>query len=105
MPRPSKRTGSKDTNHDEIVAAFESLGCTVADLALSGVADFPDIVVGIAGGNHLVEIKYLGTAYGRKGQTAGQRGWAERWRGGPVYVVSTVEEVVILVTNLRRNLK
>lgn len=100
----ARRNGSRDHNHQEIVARFEALGCSVGDLALAGVEGWPDIVVGLVGYNFLVEIKNPSTSYGRKGLNAEQSNFAGGWRGGRVYVVRTVFEVDVLVENLRRHL-
>lgn len=99
-----KRARSKrDANHAELAKRFEDLGCTVQDLSHAGVAGWPDVVVGCIGRNHLVEFKNPGTAYGRAGLNANQREFAQRWRGGQMYAVSTPDEVDVLVQNWRRS--
>lgn len=97
-----KRRGSRDHNHKLLSDHFEALGCSVTDLALAGVNGLPDIAVGCMGRTYLVELKNPDTAYGRKGMNTDQQRFAERWRGGQVYCVSTIEEVEILVANWRR---
>lgn len=78
--------GSRDANHAPVVDAFVALGCTVADMATCGVADFPDIAVGCAGVTYLVEIKNPETSYGRAGLNKGQAAFARDWRGSSVVV-------------------
>lgn len=98
-----KRAHSKrDANHAELTKRFEDLGCTVQDLSHAGIAGWPDVVVGCIGRNHLVEFKNPETRYGRAGLNANQREFAQRWRGGRMYAVSTPEEVDVLVQNWRK---
>lgn len=98
-----KRSRSKrDANHGALTKAFEQLGCTVKDLSHAGIPGWPDVVVGCIGRNHLVEFKNPETAYGRAGLNQNQQAFARDWRGGPLYAVSTEEEVEALVRNWRR---
>lgn len=96
------RRGKKDANHDAMKLVFEQLGCSVADLYNAGLPGFPDVVVGVAGKNVLVEIKNPETRYGRSGLNSNQTAFSRDWRGGQVYVVSAAEEVAALVNNMRR---
>jgi hypothetical protein len=100
-----KYRGSRDANHLAMAAAFESLGCTTADLALAGVTGFPDLVVGCAGRTYLVEIKNPDTAYGRAGLNRDQSAFARDWRGGLVYVVTCVEDVYAAVQEWRKAMR
>lgn len=95
------RRGSKDRNHGALTAAFEQLGCSVADLSNARLPGWPDVVVGVVGRNHLVEFKNLETRYGRAGLNPNQQVFARDWRGGKLFVVSSVDEVAALVRNLR----
>jgi hypothetical protein len=97
-----KRRGKKDGNHDELVRVFRDLGCTVAELHDTGLAGWPDIVVGVAGVDRLVELKNPETRYGRAGLNANQSAFARDWRGGRVWVASSSDEAVALVQNWRR---
>lgn len=101
MPKPRHR-GSKDRNHDLLAERFRALGCSVADLYDTGLEDWPDLVVGCIGINHLVEVKNPDTRYGRAGLNAGQTVFARDWRGGQVWVVYTVEEATALVAAWRK---
>lgn len=92
----------KDANHNELVALFERLGCTVAQMHACGVPGFPDIAVGSMGRTFLVELKNPNSRYGRSGLNANQSAFARDWRGGKVYMASTTDEVVNLVQYWRR---
>lgn len=94
----SRLPHKRDANHAEIAQTFESLGCTVADTSALG-DDFPDMVVGIAGVNLMVEAKSDG---GRL--SPGQHGFRERWRG-QYDVVNSPDEAVELVQGVRRGLR
>lgn len=99
MSRYARR---RDSNHGELVKAFEQLGCSVADLSHAGLPGWPDVVVGCIGLNHLVEFKCLDTDYGRAGLNTNQQAFARDWRGGVVHVVATPDHVAFLVGNWRK---
>ncbi len=82
----------KDFNHDKIVERFIANGIYVIDLSRLGNG-LPDLLVFCAGETRLVEVKNPDTSYGRRGANRIQMAWAADWRGGPVYIVRTVEEV------------
>ena len=96
------RRGKKDSNHDALKLVFQQMGCSVADLYNAGLTGFPDVVVGVAGRDYLVEIKNPETSYGRAGLNDNQTKFARDWRGGQLYVVRTPDEVAALVNKLRR---
>lgn len=98
----SKYARRKDGNHKELLLAFQQMGCSTADLSNAGIAGWPDTVVGCVGLNHLVEFKNPATRYGRDGLNQNQEAFSRDWRGGKLYVVSTVEEIAALVGNWRR---
>lgn len=100
MPKHSMRA-RKDNNHDQIVKAFEQLGCSVEETVCTGLEGFPDLVVGCIGFNHLVEIKNPNSAYGRQGLNANQRDFNARWRGERMWAVHTFDDVVVLVQHWR----
>jgi Holliday junction resolvase len=85
-----------DSNHCEIVKAYQDLGCSVANTAKAG-AGVPDLFVGCMGLTDPVEIK---TEDGRLLST--QQEFIEGWRGSPVVVVRTQDDVIEHVTALRR---
>jgi hypothetical protein len=98
--RPKSR---RDGNHSELSNHFEALSCTVIDTHSVGIAGWPDLVVGCLGQNHLVEVKNPDTEYGRAGLSATQLIFNRDWRGAPMAVVSSVDEVTALVMIWRRN--
>lgn len=87
---------SRDANHPGIQQAYIDLGCSVFDASEVG-SGFPDLVVGIAGVTHLVEIK---AAKGklRKSQTD----FNDAWRGGKPIVVRSVDDVIAHVQACRK---
>ena len=94
---------SKDGNHDEIVRRFRQLGCSVLETIKTGIPGFPDCVVGCVGKTYLVEIKDPHTRYGRAGLNANQTAFAQDWRGGKLFVVTSEDEATALVQNWRRS--
>ncbi len=98
----SKYARRKDGNHSELTKAFQQMGCSVADLSHVGLPGWPDVVVGCMGVNRLVEFKNPETRYGRNGLNPNQHAFTQEWKGGKLFVVSTVEEVAALVGNWRR---
>jgi Holliday junction resolvase len=71
-----RKYARKDKNHDEIVQAFKSAGCSV--LSLVGLGNgVPDILVAKAGRTILVEIKASESAKATDLQTE----FASTWRG------------------------
>jgi hypothetical protein len=97
MPR-----ARKDDNHDEIVAQFEQLGCSVEETVCTGLPGFPDLMVGCIGVNHLVEVKNPDTAYGRQGLNSNQHQFNARWRGERMWQATTRDDVIALVQAWRR---
>lgn len=96
-----RRRANRDRNHRELQTAFEQLGCSVVDMAGAGIPGWPDAVIGVAGRTHLVEFKNPETRYGRAGLNGNQTAFSQEWRGGKLFVVSSVDEVAALVRNLR----
>lgn len=90
--------GRRDANHQEVKDAFLGLGCSVADTADVGNG-FPDLVVGIAGVNALVEVKTLTGDH-----TPEQERFYSEWRGSH-YTVRSRGQAVDLVQSVRKGLK
>lgn len=94
-----RRAAHIDENQPAIVEALLNVGCTVQSLAGVGVG-CPDLVVGYAGVNILLEVKNLETKNGRTAKAARHGGldedqvsWHRAWKG-QVAVVRTPEEAV-----------
>jgi Holliday junction resolvase len=81
------RAHRRDLNQSAIVRVLRDAGATVVITADVG-GGFPDLVVGWRGKTYLVEVKNL-TQLSEK-----QLEFIERWRGGPVIVLRTVDDVV-----------
>ena len=85
-----------DSNQKIIAEAFRKCGYSVAHLHQVG-SGCPDLVVGKGGITTLVEVK------GAKGElTEHQEKFHADWRGSPIQIVRTVEEVLAL--NLKNTL-
>ena len=88
MPRRAHRL---DANQDVIVNVL----CAEPDVSvfsLAGVAaGCPDLLVGIRGVTHLVEVKDGAKPPSRRTFTPDQRRWIERWRGAPVVVLTDAQ--------------
>lgn len=81
----------RDDNEPEIIAALESIGCTVYSL------DEPvDLLVGRGAKNILLEIKNV---HGRNRNTEKQDKFLASWKG-QVAVVRTPEEAIEVVQRL-----
>lgn len=94
------RAGRVDANQPEIVAAFRSMGCTVA-ITSNVRGGFPDIVVGINGLNLLVEIKDGSKIPSARKLTEDEQIFHDNWKGRAV-VVESVDDVVALVNGIQR---
>jgi Holliday junction resolvase len=81
------RAHRRDLNQSAIVRVLRDAGATVVITADIG-GGFPDLVVGWRGKTYLVEVKNL-TQLSEK-----QLEFIERWRGGPIIVLRTVDDVV-----------
>jgi hypothetical protein len=98
---------SKDANHGTIVRAFEQAGATVVSLHTLGKG-IPDLLVGYAQRDQLVEIKLPI----RKASEAGpiqhpktrlsnrQAGWHNNWRGTRPRIIRTPEEAEDLMDEM-----
>lgn len=88
-----------DGSHRKVVEAFEHAGCSVAVIQ-SHKAGLPDIVIGVCGSTHLVEIKN-DTRLKKDAPSLEQVGFAAKWRGSPVHLIRSPVEAVALVNLLR----
>lgn len=67
--------GRIDGNHTDIVEALRKAGCTVQTLAKIGHG-CPDLLVGRAGANYLLEVKY-----GKGELSIDELAWHQAWNG------------------------
>lgn len=89
------RRTRKDANHTEIVHALERAGYTVEDLSAVG-GGCPDLLVGAAGRNVLLEIKNPKRKGGKNNNAntlERQKAWRTCWNG-EVHVVETVDQAL-----------
>lgn len=84
-----------DANQAEIVAALRGVGASVLHTHQLG-SGAPDIVVGYAGTNYLVELKDGRRPPSERQLTPDERDWHDAWRGN-VAVVKSVEEALTLI--------
>jgi hypothetical protein len=85
-----KYGAKKDANHKEIFDAIKAF-TAVHDLSAAGFG-VPDGLAWINDGWQLFDVKNPNTGYGKRGLNKRQKEWASDWRGGPVYLIYTVEE-------------
>lgn len=90
-----RKRGKTDRNQTEIVQALRGVGCSVLSLASLGKGA-PDLLVGRAGENHLMEIKDSKQIPSKQALTPDEKEWHLKW-SGTVHVVKTVEEAFAIV--------
>jgi len=97
----SYRRSRKDNNHEALASLFRQMGCSAIDMIDTGIPGWPDLCIGLFGKTHNVEIKNPDTAYGRSGLNSNQTAFARDWKGEPIEIVSTPDEVIALVRKWR----
>ncbi len=102
---PVRRRARTDDNQRDIVSAFRGLSCSVADTSAVGDG-FTDLVVGLVccGGrrhNLLVEVKDGSKSPSGRKLTPAQVDFHRDWQGR-THVVESVDDVIDLVSRLRR---
>ena len=85
-----RRVAKVDSNHGIIVAAFQAHGCSVQSLAAVG-RGVPDLLVGCAGRNYLVEVKDGSKAKSARKLTELQVRWQRMWRTDVALVESLAD--------------
>ena len=85
----------KDTSHAGIVRGLRLHGFSVADTSALG-GDFPDLVIGKHGIDAKVECKSPKKIHHQKGDglSEGQKDFKDAWKGAPVIVATTIDEVL-----------
>ena len=76
----SRRYGKADDNQDGIVSGLRKAGCSVQILISVG-GGCPDLLVGRAGVNYLLEVKDENKPPSQRKLTPDQVTWHEKWRG------------------------
>ena len=85
-----------DANHQEIVAALQTIGATVQDLSQVG-AGCPDIICGWRGVNYFFEIKPEGMRNKKNsGLNEKQVKWHACWRGQTSVIYNEMEAFQVL---------
>ena len=89
-----RRAAKRDDNEPEIIEALEKAGCSVSQIdSEKGV---PDLVVGRAGKNYLLEVKDGNKPPSKRKLKPNQVEWHEDWRGQKA-IVKNVNEALIAV--------
>jgi len=87
--------GRVDRNQPAIVKALRDAGCSVQSLAKIGDG-CPDLLVGRAGVNYLLEVKDGDAPPSKRKLTLAEFTWIGKWRGA-VHVVHSVAEALAVV--------
>lgn len=87
-----RRAAKVDDNQSEIVRALRLCGCSVQDLSAVGKG-CPDLLVGCAGENFMLEIKDGSKPPSHQRLTDDQVVWHRDWRGQRV-VVNSVQQAL-----------
>lgn len=85
-----------DANQAEIVNALRGAGASVIDASAAG-GGVPDLIIGFNGKTILMEVKNPKTSYGRKGLNENQKRWVDKWIGGPVCLVDSIEAALRVI--------
>jgi hypothetical protein len=90
-----RRAARVDANQPAIVEALRKVGATVQPLHTVGQG-CPDLLVGYAGHNHVLELKDGSKPPSRRKLTADELEWHDSWRGR-VFVVHDISEALIAI--------
>jgi len=90
-----RRAARIDANQQEIVAGLRDCGYSVLSLAAVGEG-CPDLLVGAAGKNYLLEVKDGNKSPSRRVLTQDQRRFFATWQGR-VRVVSSLDEALACI--------
>lgn len=94
-----RRFARTDSNQAEIVDAFRKLECTVTPTHQLG-SGFPDLAVGVAGVNLLVEVKDGDKSPSDRRLTEDELHWHAEWCGQSC-IVENVQDAVLLISGVR----
>lgn len=96
------RTAAKvDDNQAEVVDGLRQMGCTVQILSAVGKG-CPDLLVGVAGINLLMEVKDGSKPESATRLTPDQVKWHGEWRG-QVHVVKSLEHAIRIINYVRKH--
>ena len=87
-----------DANQKQIVTALRDAGCSVQSLAATG-RGVPDLLVGRAGKNILMEIKDGSRTPSERKLTPDQEIWHSAWRG-QIHVVTSTDDALRLIETI-----
>lgn len=93
------RAARIDANQPEIIKALRAVGCSVQPLHTVGQGT-PDLLVGIASKNVLMEVKDGSRVPSEQKLTPDQVKWHASWRGN-VVVVKSVDEALAVVQKMK----
>ena len=91
-----RRNARVDSNQKEIVEALRKAGASV--LIVSMLKNCFDILVGFKGVNFIMEIKDGSKPPSQRKLTEGEAKFKESWRGGPYYIVYSIEEALKIIS-------
>lgn len=94
-----RRAAKKDDNQAELERVLKACGCSVADTSRLG-GGFPDLVVGVAGVNVMIEVKDGDKTPSRRKLTPAELDWHRAWKG-TVHIVHDASEALQLVARYR----
>ena len=92
-----RRAAKIDANHNDVVKALRSIGATVHSLAREG-GGCPDLLVGYRGTTLLMEVKDGSRPPSERRLNPDQEKWIEAWRGGAVWLITSVQEAIDAAT-------
>ena len=87
-----RRRGRVDANQAAVAKALRDAGATVAVTSGLG-AGFPDLVAGVRGVNHLIEVKDGSKPPSARKLTPDEAAFHAGWRGRVIVVTSPAEAV------------
>jgi Holliday junction resolvase len=90
------RGNRRDDNEREIIEGLKRIGCTVQPLG-ADKNGLPDLLVGLAGRNYLIEVKDGKKPPSATKLTPKQVEWHREW-GGQVSIAKNVDEALEIVT-------
>lgn len=88
-----RRSAKVDDNQAEIVEALRAAGASVQSLAAIGKG-CPDLLVGYNGMRLLFELKDGRKSPSRRKLTPDQEEWIKAWRGGGVWLITSIPEAL-----------